>query len=199
MKKTILFSLLILVVLIVGVVIGLYVDNNADVLEKATKEIILPTYTTQSVVMTVPSSYNVYYDGNPEVITNSSQPLTFSGVSMSISSADRPVTLSDMNWQQLDFYLTDSNIYSKEYFNNQETIPGQSVEQIVINEFSGYKITDLIQSDNPSKADTGGVRYYLTTSTDGHEWNLIINKQSIGDTDFENKAMSIINSISLSN
>ncbi len=171
--------------------------SEEDSVLSSTKGLLLPAYSSKSIRMSVPEGFNVYYNGDPEQVTDPSRIYDTRTVSMAISSSDRPVTLSDINWEQLDLRLTSSNIISDDFIEEQRAEVGQTVEAVTINDFSGYKVTDVLESDIPNKADTGGSVYYLTTTVDGQSWNLIISKQSLGGDTFETAAAQIINSISL--
>lgn len=175
--------------------------NNTNS-EVSLKEVELPIAsaigTAPLVTFKVPDRWNVFYNGDASFVTDPNQVYAYDSITLAVSSPDRPVSLSDVNWQQIDFRVTAHDLITTEFIASQQDISRQTVEPITLGDFSGYKITDKPESDIPTKENPESSTYYLRPLRGGSDWGLIITKESKGDSSFEEGAASIIASIELS-
>lgn len=207
MNKKYLITVIVIIFFGAGVVTGLVISRDSEDIDMVSstlmgddsiylKDIQIPNY-TQQITLQVPFSYNVFYNGDPESIMDVLSLPGFNAVSMSISSGDRPVTHSDLNGQQLDFYITDGDYLGEDYVETVNSTETDTMQQVQTDSFEGYSSTSvLLPGETPSKANTGGTTYYLRPKTTNPDWNLIVNKQALGDNEFEAAVDKIINSIS---
>lgn len=150
----------------------------------------------QRIDLTVPIGWNIYENADPVLLNTQNIELPTTLAYFSASSQNYPILLTDLNWQQLDFYITDGDYIGSKYnfaIKNSETETMQSFQN---DYFEGYSSTSILQpGETPSKANTGGTTYYLRPKISDPKWNVIINKQALGDSEFESQVNQIMESL----
>lgn len=198
-------AIIILVVILLVIILGGYFlwqsknKNTNEVIPVQTslyKTVTIFVYPNGRIIFSVPANWNAYYNGDPVAVTNLHNLGWQGSTVMSVSTSDRPVTVSDINWTQLDFMLTDGDLLDQQFIDELKKQTDSSViTNISLPDFTGYLSTDVLQGNTPSKDDTGGSIYYLRPKIDSPKWNLIIRKQAKGDENFETAVKKIIETL----
>lgn len=202
-KKSLLIILVILLVILAVVTFlffkctGKKCTSAIPVQKSLYKTVTVAGYTGGKITFSMPTDWNAYYNSDPVLITNLDEYNYQKSIIASVSTADSPVTLSDINWTQVDFLITDGDLITEQFIDQQKKELNQTVESIKLPDFTGYVITYKLEGNQPTKADTGGQKYYLRPNTPSPKWNLIVSKQSKGDDLFEAGVKKIIETLSL--
>lgn len=159
------------------------------------KEVTINTIFNSEIEFSIPSNWNAFYNGDPVYITNLESYSSQQSTIVSVSTPDRPVTMTDINWTQVDFLITDGDLVTQQFIDQQKKESDQAIEPIKFTNFTGYVVTYKLQGNLPTKANTGGQRYYLRPNTPSPKWNLIISKQSKGDSSFEAGVKKILETL----
>jgi hypothetical protein len=199
-KKILIFSLIIAFCVIVMLIISKNTGNNCftncENVSPLDKTITVNGYTGGQITFKMPQNWNSYFNGDPELLPNMQPIFDRRNIIESVSSSDRSVTLSDINWQQLDFYITDGDYIGSDYSLAIKNTESETMQAVQNDYFEGYSSTSILQpGETPSKANTGGTTYYLRPMIAEPKWNLIINKQALGDNGFETEVDAIINTL----
>jgi len=199
-QKSILVSVIILIIVFILFSItqlsSWRVEKTSSCAQSPQKEIKIGGNIDGFITFKIPQDWNDYYNGDPYLITDLGDFQGTRSITESVSSGDRPVSLSDINWQQVDFRLTEGDLINYSFINALEKDTEFKATQIDLEYFSGYSAATIIQDEPLSKANTGSVTYYLRPKIDSPKWNLIITKQSLGDESFESAVKGILETLS---
>lgn len=200
MKKVLLISGVLTLVL-VGLVIYLnlhFINQPSASCSVCTnmKKVTIHGLINGVIDLNVPIGWNTYTNGDSQPLDIKDIVLDVRTAVTSVASEDRPVTVTDLNWQQLDFYLTDGDLIGLNFVSAITNTANEKMENVKTKDFEGYSITTTLPAGElPSKANTGGTTYYLRLRSAQPTWNLIINKQALGDDNFETEVPKIIGSL----
>lgn len=172
-------------------------EDSQEITEQELKEVIITSDTDSVVFFNVPEDWNAFYYGDSQLVTDLNNIGGRLSIISSVSVADRPVTHSDINWSQVDFYLTDGDLIDEAFINKEKLKEGQTIKAYQGAQFEGYIITDLLENGEPNKFDTGGSTYFLRPLIDKPTWNLIVNKQTLGFDEFEQEVRNLIDSLKI--
>ena len=146
----------------------------------------------------VPYGWNAFYNGDPATVDDYENLWGKEITIGSVSVPDRPISYSDMNWYQVDFAITESNVITEEFVKKQkESDEWQSFEPVEVNGYSGYVGIFPLDNDQVSKAGTGGKIYFLTVENQWGTANLIIKKQALGSDEFEQGFEKILETLQI--
>jgi len=109
-KKIILIVVVLIILFGVSMFFNLYDFNNDQTIveEKNIKEVIVTSFVDDVIFFDVPIGWNTFINGDPEHITDIDNDNFFDNRNSvySVSSPDRPITHTDMNAEQIDFFIT---------------------------------------------------------------------------------------------
>jgi len=189
-KKSLTISLITVTALFVSFVLWQLVfidetqesDNSSG--GQGSKQVIIASLISDVIKFNVFGNWNVFYNGDPELVSDLSTAGIRQSIVTSVSTADSPVTYTDMNWGQVDFLLTDGDLFTEQFINEQKSIEGQTFEFIELDNYEGYVLDDFDRSEPASKGNSDGLVYYLRPKVEVPSWNLIVIKQSKGSDEF---------------
>jgi hypothetical protein len=150
------------------------------------------------VNFTIPIDWNAADRGDWVYITKLDDVGSFNYVNFSVS--DRPVTYADINWSQLDVYLTSTDFFTKQFIQTiKHPKSDVQVKEISNTYFTIFAEKELLPAGAQSQKDQpGGTTYYLKPKIANPTWNIIVRKQALGDAAFEADALAIMKSFSFS-
>jgi hypothetical protein len=166
-----------------------------------------PTHKSESIVLaegrvsfTVPIDWNAAVNGDSVYIAKSEDVGNLHLVYFSVSPANRPITYGDLNWEQMDFYVSSVDFFTDAFVRSMANPPsGLQVTEIANDSFRIYAQREVLPAGvQPSKDGTGGTTYFLKPKIGNLTWNIVVRKQAIGDSTFEANAEAILKSISFS-
>ncbi len=170
-------------------------DDDQNV--QQTKQVRIPNIYSRVITFEIPSDWNVAYNGDPVFVTDLNDLGDRQSIVTSVSPREYPVTYTDLNWEQINFYLTDGNLIDDSFIASQRESIGETVENYQSEVFTGIVSTDQMETDTASKADTGGSTYYLKPLIESPDWNLIIVKLAEELPNSENVIDMILESLSI--
>lgn len=200
MKKNFLIYLVIILLIIVGVLIFLIQKqqpNEENVNARRIKQENL-TLAEGVVTFTVPIDWNAAINGDSVFISKFEEIGNHGLTYFSVSSPSSPITYADINWTQLDVYVSSVDLFT-DTFVQRMTHPtsGVKVTEIPNANFAIYAEKELLPAGQlPQKGEAGGTTYYLKPKISNPTWNIIVRKQALGDAAFEADADAIMKSFS---
>ncbi len=199
-KKQIFVTILIFLLIIGGVYVFI---SKKDVCPKTCTYVPIKTEKFSvfngQVTFTLPSNWNAYNKGDSVEISSIEDAGNSSLSFFSASAAGTPVTFGDINWTQLDFFLSNQDLFTEQFIRTMSQPSSQTkVTEISNQYFTIYAQQELLPSgQTPTKDQSGGTIYYLRPKISDPKWNVIINKQALGDSEFESQVNQIIKSLKL--
>jgi len=171
-------------------------DNvNQEVQEN--KQVQITSVFPEVIEFEIPSDWNVAYNGDPVLVTDLNDTGGRQSIIASVSVADKPVTYTDINWEQVDFILTDGDLITESFIESEQDKSEQTLEPISLGQFTCFVLDTFDVSMPVSKGNSDGVVYYLKPNVNSPEWDLIIVVQSKGDDQFELGIQMILNSLTI--
>ncbi|MFA5051997.1 MAG: hypothetical protein WC544_02970 [Patescibacteria group bacterium] len=160
------------------------------------KPVVLASFIDDVIFFDVPISWNVYENGDVTLVNSLSEIGGPQKAAMSVSVGAYPITYSDMNWNQVDIYLTDGDLIGE---SAPKETDGEKINIINLDNFTGYTVSTFDPHEPESKGNPDGLAYYLCPKTANPTWNIILIKQSSGDEDLNNGLNVLLNSLRFQN